>query len=95
LDFGWKKDDMTERWRGVHGEEFHSSYSSASIIKMIESRRMRCAGYVAQMREKSNTYRLFAGKPEGKRPLGRPSCRWVDGSWIERGWDGADLTGLA
>jgi hypothetical protein len=45
-------------------------YSSPSIIRIIKSRRMRWAGHVARMGEKRNAYRLLAGKPEGKRPLG-------------------------
>jgi hypothetical protein len=45
---------------------------------MIESRRMRWAGHVARMGEKRNSYRILVGKPEGKRPLGRPRRRWVD-----------------
>jgi hypothetical protein len=36
------------------------------------------AGHVAQMGEKRNTCRILVGKPEGKRPLGRPRCMWVD-----------------
>jgi hypothetical protein len=39
---------------------------------------MRCVGHVAQMGEKKNAYRILVGKPEGKRPLGRPRHRWVD-----------------
>jgi hypothetical protein len=45
---------------------------------MIKSRRMKLAGHVARMREKRNAYRILFGKPEGKRPLGRPRRRWVD-----------------
>jgi hypothetical protein len=45
---------------------------------MIKSRRMRWAGHVARMGEKRNAYRLLLGKPEGKRPLGRPKRTWVD-----------------
>jgi hypothetical protein len=48
------------------------------IIRMIKSRRMRWAGHVARMGEKRNAYRILVGKPEGKRPLGRPRCMWVD-----------------
>jgi hypothetical protein len=48
------------------------------IIRIIKSRRMRWAGHVARMGEKGNAYRLLVGKPEGKRPLGRPRRRWVD-----------------
>jgi hypothetical protein len=44
---------------------------------MAKSRRMTWAEHVAGMREKRNAYRLFVGKPEGKRPLGRPRRRWV------------------
>jgi hypothetical protein len=43
---------------------------------MIKSRRMRWAGHAARMGEKRNVYRLLVGKPEGKRPLGRPRCKW-------------------
>jgi hypothetical protein len=50
-------------------------YSSPSIIRMIKSRRMRFRGHVARMADKRDAYRLLAGKPEGKRPLGRPR-RW-------------------
>jgi hypothetical protein len=45
---------------------------------MIKSRRMRWAGHVARMREERNAYRIFAGKPEGKRPLGRFRRSWED-----------------
>jgi hypothetical protein len=58
--------------------ELHNLYSSPSIIRMIKSRRMRWAGHVARMGEKRNAFRVLVGKPEGKRPLGRPRRRWVD-----------------
>jgi len=45
---------------------------------VIKSRRMRWAGHVARMGEERGVYRVLVGKPEGKRPLGRPGHRWVD-----------------
>jgi hypothetical protein len=45
---------------------------------MIKSRIMRWARHVARMREGRSVYRVLVGKPEGKRPLGRPRCRWED-----------------
>jgi hypothetical protein len=71
--------------------------SSPSIIRIIKSRRMRWTGYVARMGEKRNAYRLLVGKPEGKRPLGRPRCRWVDTIRMdlgEVGWGDVDWIGL-
>jgi hypothetical protein len=65
---------------------------------MIKSRRMRWAGHVARMGEKRNACRILVGKPEGKRPLGRPRRRWVDNIKMnlrEIGWDGMDWTDLA
>jgi hypothetical protein len=56
-------------------------YSSPSIIRIIKSVRMRWAGHVARMGEKRNVYMLLVGKPEGKRPLGRPRRSWIDGSF--------------
>jgi hypothetical protein len=44
--------------------------------------------------EKSNAYRLLVGKPEGKRPLGRPRRRWIILEWILERWDGVMWTGL-
>jgi hypothetical protein len=76
--FGPKRDGVTGGWRKLHNEELHNMYFSPSIIRMIKSRRIRWAEYVARMGEKRNAYRILEGKPEGKRPLGRPRCRWVD-----------------
>jgi hypothetical protein len=67
--FGPKRDEVTGGWIKLHNEELHNLYLSPSIIRMIKSRRMRCAGHVAQMREKRNAYRILVGKPERKRPL--------------------------
>jgi hypothetical protein len=75
--FGLKRVKVTGEWRKMHNEELRDLYSSPSVIRIIKSRRMRWAGNVARMGEKRNVYRLFVGKPEGKRPLGRPRCRWV------------------
>jgi hypothetical protein len=73
--FGPKRDEVTGGWRKLHDEELHNMYSSPSIIRMIKSRRMRWVGHVAQMGKKRNACRILVGKPEGKRPLGRPRCR--------------------
>jgi hypothetical protein len=93
-----KRDGVTGRWRKLHNEELHNLYSSASIIRIIKWRRMRWAGHVARMGEKRNVYRLLVGKPEGKRPLGRPRRRWVDNmkmDLLEIGLSVVDWIGLA
>ena len=53
-------------------------YSSSNIVRMIKLRKMRWAGHVARMGEEREVYRVLVGKPEGKRPLGRPRRRWAD-----------------
>jgi hypothetical protein len=75
--FGVKRDGVTGRWRHLQNK-LHNIYPSPSIIRIIKSRRIQWAGHVARMEEKRNVYRLLAGKPEGKRPLGRPRYRWID-----------------
>jgi hypothetical protein len=73
-----KRGGVTGGWRKLNNEELHNLYSSPSIIRIIKLRRMRWAGHLARMGEMRNVYRLLVGKPEGKRPLGRPRRRWID-----------------
>jgi hypothetical protein len=74
--FGPKKDEVTGEWKKCHNEELHDVYSSPSIVQVIKSRRMRWVGHVVWMGEGRGVYRVLVGKPEGKRLLGRPRCRW-------------------
>jgi hypothetical protein len=83
--FGPKRDEVTGKWRKLRNEELRDLYSSPSIIRIIKSRRMKWAGRVARMGEKRNAYSLLVGKPEGKRPLGRPRRRWVDNIRMDLG----------
>jgi hypothetical protein len=74
--FGLKRDEVTGEWRKLHNEEVHDLYFSPNIVRVIKSR-MGWEGHVARGEEKG-VYRVLVGKPEGKRPLGRPRCRWED-----------------
>jgi hypothetical protein len=69
---GPKRNKVTKGWRKLYNEELRNLYSSPSIMRMIKTRRMGWVGHVARMGVKKNTYRLFVGKPGGKRPLERP-----------------------
>ena len=62
----------------VTNEELNDLYSSPNIVRLIKSRRMRWAGHVARMEEGRVVHKVLVGKPEGKRPLGRPRRRWED-----------------
>ena len=70
--FGPKSDEETGEWRKVHSEELNDLYSSPDFIRVIKSRRIRWAVYVARMGERRGAYRVLVGKPEEGRPLGRP-----------------------
>jgi hypothetical protein len=78
LVFGPKRDEATREWRRLHNKELYALYSSPDIIRVIKSRRLRWAGHVACMGERRGAYRVLVGKPEGRRPLGRPRRRWED-----------------
>ena len=75
--FGPRRDEVTGEWRRLHNEELNDFYSTPNIVRVIKSGRMRWAGHVAHMGEERGMYRVLVGKPEGKRPLGRPRRRWV------------------
>ena len=70
--FGPRRDEVKGEWRKLHNEELNDLYSSPNIFRVIKSRRMRWAGHVARMGERRGAYSVLVGKPEGKRPLGRP-----------------------
>jgi len=73
-------------------------YSLPNIFQVIKSRRMRWAGLVTLIMESRGVYRVLVGKPEEKRPLGRPSHRWEDNIKMglqEVGSEGTDWIDLA
>ena len=76
--FGPKRDEVTGEWRELHNEELNDLYSLPNIEWVVKSRRIRWAGHVARMGEDRGAHRVLVGKPEGKRPLGRPRHRWED-----------------
>ena len=75
--FGPRREEVTEELRRLHNEELNDLYSSPIVVRVIKSRRMRWAGYVARMGEEREVYRVLVGKPEGRRPLERCRRRWV------------------
>ena len=85
--FGPKRDKVTGEWRKLHNEELSDLYSLPNIVRVVKSRRMRWAGHVARMGQGRVVYRVLVGKPEGKRPLGRPRRRWEDK--IKMGFSGS------
>jgi hypothetical protein len=95
--FGPKREEDGS-WRKLHNDELHDLYSSPNIVRVIKSRRMRWAGHVACMGEGRGAYRVLVERPKGKRPLGRPRCRWEDNIKMdlgEIGIDGANWIWLA
>ena len=74
--FGPRRNEVKGKWRKLHNEKLNDLYSSPNIVRVIKSRRMRWAGHIARMGERRGVCRVLVGKPEGKRPLGRPRRRW-------------------
>ena len=75
--FGPKRDEVTGNWRKLHNEELNDLHSP-NIVRVVKWRKMRWAGHVARMGDRRVVYRVLVGKPEVKRPLGRPRLRWED-----------------
>jgi hypothetical protein len=76
--FGPKGDEVTGEWRKLHNEELNELDSLPNIVRVVKSRRMKWAGHGARMGEDRGVHRVLVGKPERKKPLGRPRRRWED-----------------
>jgi hypothetical protein len=86
--FGPKRDEVRREWRRLHNKERNDLYSSPNIMRVIKSRRMRWEGHVE--RKGRGAYRIFVGRPDGRRAIGRPRRRWEDNMKM----DLQDWTGL-
>jgi hypothetical protein len=87
--FGPERNKVTGEWRRLHNEEIYALYSSPNIILVIKSRRLGWAGHVACMGARRGSYRVLVGRPEGRRPFGRPRSRLEDNIKMDRreaGW---------
>ena len=80
---GPKRYEVTGEWRKLHKDELRDLYSLPNIVRVVKSRRMKWAWHVARMGEGRCVHRVLVGKPEGKRPLGRPRRRWEDSIKID------------
>jgi hypothetical protein len=89
--FGPKREEDGS-WKKFHNDELHSLYSSPNIVRVIKSRRMRWAGHAAHMGEGRGVYRVLVGRPEVKRPVGRPRRRWEENINIDLREIGIDRT---
>ena len=72
------RDEVTGEWRKLQNEKLSDLYSLPNVVQVVKSRKMSWAGHVARMGEGRGVHRVLVGKPEGKRPLGRPTRRWED-----------------
>jgi hypothetical protein len=94
--FALERDEVMGEWRKLRNEELRDLYSLPNFVRIVKSRRMRWAGDVARMGKRRVVHGFLVGRPEGKRPLGRPRRRWEDniklnlqevvgglGDWIE------------
>jgi hypothetical protein len=91
-------DEVPGEWRRLHKEELYDLYYSPNIIRVIKLRIMTRVEHVARMRDISDAYRVLVGKPERKRPLGRPRRRWegnIKMDFQDVGWGGMDWIDLA
>jgi len=73
---GPKRDNVAGEWRKLHNEDYHYQYRSPNIIRVIRSKRMEWVGHMARMGERRREHGVFVGRPEGKRPLGKPGRMW-------------------
>jgi hypothetical protein len=74
--FGPEREEVTGEWGKIHNEELHDLYSLLNIVRVVKSRRMSLAWHVVRLGGERVVHSMLVGKPEGKRPVGRPTHRW-------------------
>jgi hypothetical protein len=95
--FGPKRDEVAGEWKKLHKEELHNLYSPPNIIRQMKSRKMRWVEHVTRMGQERKVYKVLVRKPEGKRPLIRPSLKWKCGIRMdlrEIGWGSVEKVQL-
>ena len=75
---GPRRGEVTGEWSKLHNEELNDLYSSPNIVRVIKLRRIKWVEHVARMGYRRGLFSVLVGKPERKRPLGRPRRRWED-----------------
>ena len=70
--------NLYKSYVGKHKEKFYALYSSPNVTRIIKSRRMGWMGHKEYLGNRRGAYRDYVGRPEGRRPLGRPKSRWED-----------------
>ena len=92
---GPKRNKVTGEQRRLHNQQLYGLYCSPNIIQVIKSRRKRWVGHVVHVGERRGAYKVLVGKPEGKRPCGRPKPRREEIlKWFYKKWNGEAWTGL-
>jgi hypothetical protein len=92
--FGYKRDEVAGGWRRLHNEELLNSYASSNPILGDQIKEDEMGGSCNPDREMRNAYNILDGKPEGKRPLGRPKRKWEDNIRKEMDWEGVNWVHL-
>jgi hypothetical protein len=81
--FGPKRDEVTGECGKLHNEVLNDLYTSLNIVRVIKSTRMRWSGHIARMGDRKGVHRVSVGKPEGKRPFGRPRRKMEDNNKMD------------
>jgi hypothetical protein len=89
--FGPKREEDVS-WIKLNSNGLYGLYFSSIIVKVIKSRIMSLAGHVARMGEERDIYRVLGGRPEGRRPVGRPKRGWEDNTKMDFREIGIDVS---
>ena len=79
LNLPYHQTDVGATWRSRYNEELYHLYDETDLVTTVRITKLRWAGHIVRMQDNLLCKKITLDKPDGRRRVGRPNLRWMDG----------------